>query len=81
MAPEVIRAEPSNEKSDVYSFGVILWELATQKMPWDDLNTMQVIGGVGFTDRRLDIPEDVDPQWAAMIRSCWQRLQVIHNCG
>ncbi|KAI3835257.1 hypothetical protein MKW98_020373 [Papaver atlanticum] len=43
MAPEVIRNEPSDEKSDVYSFGVILWELATLNIPWDDLNSMQVL--------------------------------------
>ncbi|MCL7032478.1 hypothetical protein MKW94_005628 [Papaver nudicaule] len=71
MAPEVIRDEPSDEKSDVYSFGVILWELATQKIPWDTLNSFQVIGTVGYMDQRLQIPEDTDPYWASLIESCW----------
>ncbi|XP_060174005.1 uncharacterized protein LOC132604495 [Lycium barbarum] len=71
MAPEVLRSEPSNEKSDIYSFGVILWELATEKIPWDNLNSMQVIGAVGFMNQRLDIPKDVHPQWASIIESCW----------
>ncbi|CAN4094973.1 unnamed protein product [Withania somnifera] len=71
MAPEVLRNEPSDEKSDVYSFGVILWELATEKIPWDNLNTMQVIVAVGFMDQRLDIPKDVHPQLASIIESCW----------
>ncbi|XP_057751304.1 uncharacterized protein LOC130969546 [Arachis stenosperma] len=73
MAPEVLRNEPSDEKSDVYSFGVILWELATEKIPWDNLNSMQVIGAVGFMDQRLEIPKDVDPRWASIIESCWHR--------
>ncbi|KAI3968756.1 hypothetical protein MKX01_028906 [Papaver californicum] len=69
MAPEVICSEPSDEKSDVYSFGVVLWELATQMIPWDTLNPMQVIGAVGFMNRRLEIPEDLDPHWASLIES------------
>ena len=34
---------------------------------------LQVIGAVGFMDHRLEIPSDVDPQWASMIESCWER--------
>ncbi|XVF38869.1 hypothetical protein REPUB_Repub20aG0139400 [Reevesia pubescens] len=71
MAPEVLRNEPSDEKSDVYSFGVILWELATEKIPWDNLNSMQVIGAVGFMNQWLEIPKEIDPRWASIIESCW----------
>ncbi|CAD5194278.1 unnamed protein product [Musa acuminata subsp. malaccensis] len=72
MAPEVLRNEPSNEKCDVYSFGVILWELATLRMPWSGMNPMQVVGAVGFQNRRLDIPEEVNPMVAQIITDCWQ---------
>ncbi|KAL3512185.1 hypothetical protein ACH5RR_024902 [Cinchona calisaya] len=72
MAPEVLRNEPSDEKCDVYSFGVILWELCTLQQPWGGMNPMQVVGAVGFQDRRLDIPEDIDPAIADIICRCWQ---------
>ncbi|XP_042471985.1 probable serine/threonine-protein kinase DDB_G0282963 [Zingiber officinale] len=73
MAPEVLRNEPSDEKSDVYSYGVVLWELVTEKIPWYNLNSMQVIAAVGFMDQRLDLPADLDQQWVSIIQSCWQR--------
>ncbi|KHG30574.1 Serine/threonine-protein kinase CTR1 [Gossypium arboreum] len=64
MAPEILRNEPANEKCDVYSFGVVLWELVTLRIPWKGLNPMQVVGAVGFQNRRLEIPEDIDPMGA-----------------
>lgn len=59
-------------RCDVYSFGVILWELATLRLPWSGMNPMQVVGAVGFQNRRLDIPKDVDPVVARIIWQCWQ---------
>ncbi|KAL0327495.1 UNVERIFIED_CONTAM: putative serine/threonine-protein kinase SIS8 [Sesamum angustifolium] len=76
MAPEVLRNEPSNEKSDVYSFGVILWELATLRVPWTEMNSMQVVGAVGFQGRHLDIPPTVDPLVAEIINDCWNSVSV-----
>lgn len=72
MAPEVLRNEPSDEKCDVYSYGVILWELSTMQQPWGGMNPMQVVGAVGFQHRRLDIPDNIDPAVADLIRKCWQ---------
>ncbi|KAH0971569.1 hypothetical protein GBA52_023725 [Prunus armeniaca] len=74
MAPEVLRDEPSNEKSDVYSFGVILWELATLQQPWGNLNPAQVVAAVGFKNKRLEIPRDLNPQVASIIEACWAKL-------
>jgi serine/threonine protein kinase len=71
MAPEVLKNEPSDEKADVYSFGVILWELITLEQPWNGLNPMQVVGAVGFQERRLQLPDNIDPDLAKLITSCW----------
>ncbi|KAK7837445.1 serine/threonine-protein kinase ctr1 [Quercus suber] len=79
MAPEVLRNEPSNEKSDVYSFGVILWELVTLQQPWRNLNPPQVVAAVGFKGERLDIPNTVNHEVAALIEACWARNSYFLN--
>lgn len=71
MAPEFLRGEPSNEKSDVYSFGVILWELVTMEQPWNGLSHAQVVGAVGFQNRRLTIPPNTSPGLVSLMESCW----------
>ncbi|KAL5569551.1 hypothetical protein UlMin_026126 [Ulmus minor] len=73
MAPEVLRAELSNEKSDVYSFAIILWELMTLQQPWRNLSSMQVVGAVGFKHQRLEIPKNINPRIADLIKICWDK--------
>lgn len=42
------------------------------QQPWGGMNPMQVVGAVGFQHRRLDIPNDIDPAIADLIKRCWQ---------
>ncbi|KAF5816092.1 putative protein kinase TKL-CTR1-DRK-2 family [Helianthus annuus] len=39
---------------------------------WSNMNPLQVVGVVGFMDRRLDLPEDLDPSLSSIIQDCWQ---------
>jgi hypothetical protein len=50
---------------------VVLWELFTQKEPWADFSSVQVVGQVGFGGARLPIPEAVPPPIAGLIERCW----------
>ena len=50
---------------------VVLWELFTQREPWADLSSVQVVGAVGFGKARLPIPDSVPPPIAALIEACW----------
>lgn len=45
-----------------------------QSQPTFIFVTWQVIGAVGFMNQRLEIPKDVEPQWASLIESCWHRF-------
>lgn len=44
------------------------------------LGFLQVIAAVGFTDCRLEIPNDIDPQWASIIERCWHRCEFLKLC-
>lgn len=72
MAPEMLRCENLDEKADVYSYGVVLWEILTGRMPWEDLNPMQVVGAVGFRGRTLPVPEAGDPVLLELFKTCCQ---------
>ena len=55
MAPEMLLGHRAggNQYShavDIYSYGIVLWELATRREPWDELNATDYLG---FT-RELD---------------------------
>ncbi|KAK7833781.1 serine/threonine-protein kinase edr1 [Quercus suber] len=76
----LVHAPSIYHRCDVYSFGVILWELATLRLPWSGMNPMQVVGAVGFQNRRLDIPKEVDPLVARIIWECWQTLIDCSSC-
>jgi hypothetical protein len=38
------------------------------------MNAMQVVGAVGFQNRRLDIPDNIDPAIAEIIVQSWHTL-------
>jgi len=70
-APEVIAGETYTEAADVYSFGIILWELATRKIPFDDVPSYDlnklVIGGT-----RPPEPSDECPrEYKDLMKQCW----------
>ena len=39
MAPEILWGEKFMENSDVYSFGVVVWEILSEKIPWEKLSS------------------------------------------
>ncbi|KAF8668292.1 hypothetical protein HU200_052348 [Digitaria exilis] len=70
MAPEIINHKPYDSKADVFSFAIVLWELATSKVPYDNMTPLQAALGVR-QGLRLDIPGSVHPRLSKLIQQCW----------
>ncbi|KAJ4822476.1 hypothetical protein Tsubulata_011628 [Turnera subulata] len=79
MAPELYstvtlrRGEKKhyNNKVDVYSFGIVLWELLTNRMPFEGMSNLQAAYAAAFKQERPSLPEDISPNLAFIIQSCW----------
>lgn len=71
MAPEVIRNEPCNEKVDIWSYGVVLWELLTGEVPYKNVDSSQIIFGVGNNSLYLHIPRTCPEGFKLLIKQCW----------
>ncbi|XP_059055078.1 mitogen-activated protein kinase kinase kinase 12-like [Achroia grisella] len=73
MAPELILRKRASDRIDVWSYGVVLWELLTQKVPYDGLSTCAVTFGVGSEKLSLALPSTFPEQLRLLITHCWYR--------
>lgn len=78
-APELFRGKMVTKKVDVYSLSVIIWEILTQKTPWDGLNEFEVMGNI-FNNLRPEIPQHASSHVRIMLEKGWantpeQRLE------
>ena len=55
---------------DVYSFAMIVLELVSLKLPFDDWEESQILGGVP-NGERPDIPSHCNPFFKELITQCW----------
>eukprot|EP01090_Pellita_catalonica_P019897 TRINITY_DN6903_c0_g1_i3.p1 TRINITY_DN6903_c0_g1~~TRINITY_DN6903_c0_g1_i3.p1 ORF type:complete len:917 (+),score=143.65 TRINITY_DN6903_c0_g1_i3:288-3038(+) len=75
LAPEVMRGEEYTPKSDVYSYGIVMWELAMQRIPFEEYNPgflsvleKQIIAGLRPT---YDCNESCPDGFHTLMRVCW----------
>ena len=86
MAPELfVGGTKYGAEVDLYSFGVILWELATRKIPWEEvITTTEYIYFFAALSKALEngdrpaVPAEVvqaAPEFVAIMRECWDTDQ------
>lgn len=72
MAPELMSGKQSvTKESDVYSFGMLLWELVTQKIPFEDSSPSLIKEWVLNQHVRETIPESCSTEFKSLIEKCW----------
>eukprot|EP00281_Chroomonas_sp_CCMP1168_P035973 CAMPEP_0206243266 /NCGR_PEP_ID=MMETSP0047_2-20121206/17518_1 /ASSEMBLY_ACC=CAM_ASM_000192 /TAXON_ID=195065 /ORGANISM="Chroomonas mesostigmatica_cf, Strain CCMP1168" /LENGTH=437 /DNA_ID=CAMNT_0053668379 /DNA_START=39 /DNA_END=1349 /DNA_ORIENTATION=+ len=70
-APEVLRSERYDSKADIFSFGVILWEIHARKIPYSDMNQMQIAIAVATQDHRPPPPPNCPSCFWELMQKCW----------
>lgn len=72
MSPEMILDHQHvTEAADVWSLGVVLWEMLTLEPPFQSMQPAQLIGALSLGKLRLPIPAWCEPEWRALMESCW----------
>lgn len=72
MAPELLDGKGiPTLKTDVYSFGMLLWEIVTQKIPFENETNPAVIKNWVIRGVREVIPDNCPEMLAKLINECW----------
>ena len=56
-----------------------MYQLHCQLIPWFPYSLLQVVGAVGFMNQKLQVPDDLDQDWATLINDCWCRYVMRMN--
>ncbi|CAG8508376.1 1127_t:CDS:2 [Acaulospora morrowiae] len=74
-APEIFQENRFCKESNIYSFGTIMWEMSTEKIPFEYFNKMMIgltISQKNNTSNMLLTPVDGTPEcYVNLMRRCW----------
>ncbi len=75
MAPEMLAGKKYDAKVDVYSYGIVLWEIASQRLPWEDVEgqfIMSALLSAIESGRRPGVDVGWPRGYCAVMERCWQ---------
>ena len=72
MAPEVALNKPYSEKSDVYSYGIILWQMASDRIPFKRAGKTAFYECVVTDGLRPDLRTSWPKEFQGLLAACWQ---------
>ena len=71
MAPEVALRKAYNEKVDVYSFGIMIWQMASDKIPFKGFSRDQFMKEVVIGKARPKLDSSWPTGFSNLLNSCW----------
>ncbi len=75
-APEVIDPEKGNKhskESDIYSCGMIFWEIASRRLPYENIQNEHSVTFNIFCGKTEEIPPTTPPFFSKIISSMWKK--------
>ncbi|XP_064634506.1 uncharacterized protein LOC135492185 [Lineus longissimus] len=73
MAPEVVAETGHGKRSDIWSVGCTVFEMATRKPPWADMNPMAAIFAIGSDRPVPQLDNSFTPHARQFVNCCLQR--------
>lgn len=73
MAPEVALRQPYNEKADVFSFAILLWQMASDRVPFPDKTRDSFVETVSIGGERPNLDPLWPPAFQQLLTSCWAK--------
>lgn len=73
MAPEIWSSQNYSSASDVYAFSLIIYEIITNKKPFEGYTIYRLLMDVSKNGYRPEITDNIPECYQNLIKSCWSQ--------
>jgi hypothetical protein len=82
QSPQVLQGHTQTAADDVFSFAIVLFEIASMRLPYEDMNDFQVLHQVVYEHARPELPESCCQinftgfaSFCSLMEECWAQEQ------